>query len=200
MSFSREIAPIVQKRCAGCHGERVNLGGYRAHTFKSLTRAGATGKAPVAPGKPDASRLFQLLIAKSEAVRMPKKDDPLSPEQIALFRRWISEGAKFDGADANAPLTTLLGPRKHPPAPVVYRTPVPVLAVALAPGGKEVAVGGYHEITFWNAATGALTRRVQHLPQRIQSLAYSPSGKSLLVAGGIPGEYGEVAVIDTTAG
>jgi WD40 repeat protein len=74
------------------------------------------------------------------------------------------------------------------------------LALALAPGGREVAVGGYHEITFWNASTGALSRRIGGLPQRIQSLAYSPDGKSLLAAGGIPGEYGEVAIIDTSAG
>jgi len=200
VSFSREIAPIVQKRCAGCHGERVNLGGYRAHTFNNLTRAGATRKPPVTAGKPDASHLLQLLVAKSEAVRMPKKDDPLSPEQIALFRRWISEGAKFDGSDANAPLTALSGPRKHPAAPVAYRAPVPVLAVALTPDAREVAVGGYNEVTFWNAATGVLSRRLGGMPQRIQSLTYSPDGKLLLVAGGTPGEYGELTVVDTTAG
>lgn len=200
VSFSREIAPILQKRCAGCHGERVNLGGYRAHTFRNLMRTGASGKAPLVAGKPDTSRLFQLLITKSETARMPKKDDPLAPEQISLFRRWIAEGARFDASDPDAPLTSLLGPRKHPAAPVAYRAAVPVLAVALAPGAKEVAVGGYHEITFWNATTGALVRRLPHQPQRIQALAYSPDGKTLLVAGGTPGEYGEVTLIDTAAG
>ena len=199
VSFSREIAPIVQKRCAGCHGERVNLGGYRAHNFQSLLRAGASKKAPVVAGTPEGSRLFQLLTAQS-AARMPKNDDPLSPEQITLFRRWLAEGAKFDGADPAALLSSLGGPRTHPNAPAAYRMPVPVLAVALAPGGKELFTGGYHEVTVWSSETGALLRRLPRLPQRIQSLTFSSDGKQLLLAGGTPGEYGEVALIDAATG
>lgn len=200
VSFSREIAPIVQKRCVGCHGERVNPGGYRAHTFRSLMRAGVSGKAPVVGGKPEQSRLFQLLVTKSAAARMPKKDDPLTPAQIALFRRWIAEGAKFDGADPGASLGSLSGPRQHPAAPAAYRAPVPVMALAFAPGGRELLVGGYHEVTVWNPATGALLRRLPRLPQRIQALAFSGDGRRLLVAGGTPGEYGEVALVDPATG
>jgi WD40 repeat protein len=131
---------------------------------------------------------------------MPKNDDPLSTEQIGLFRRWIAEGAKFDGADPAALLSALGGARTHPLAPAAYRMPVPVLAVALGPGGKEVFTAGYHEITVWNAETGALVRRLQRMPQRIQSLAFSQDGRQLLVAGGTPGEYGEVALVDPATG
>src|SRR5258708_38257751 len=81
VSFVKDIAPIVLKRCTGCHGERTNLGGYRAHTFQSLMKAGLSGNAPIVAGKPAESRLFQLISAKSAFVRMPKNDDPLSPDQ-----------------------------------------------------------------------------------------------------------------------
>jgi WD40 repeat protein len=183
----------------GCHGERVSLGGYRAHTFQSFTRAGASRKPVVVAGKAAASRLYQLITAKG-AARMPKNDDPLSAEQVALVRRWIDEGARFDGADPGAALGSLLGPRQHPAAPAAYRMPVPVLSLALSPGGKELLTGGYYEVNVWNPATGALVRRLQHLPQRIQSLTYARDGKQLLVAGGTPGEYGEVALVDPASG
>lgn len=199
VSFSREIAPIVLKRCVGCHGERVSLGGYRAHTFQAFAKPGVSKQPAVVAGKAAASRLYQLLIAKS-AARMPKNDDPLSAEQIALVRRWIDEGAKFDGGDATVALGSLLGPRQHPVSPVAYRMPVPVLSLVLAPGGKELLTGGYNEVNVWNPTTGALLRRLQRLPQRIQALSYGPDAKQLLVAGGTPGEYGEVALVDPATG
>ena len=196
VSFVRNIAPIVLKRCTGCHGERANLGGYRAQTFQNMMRVGASGRTPVVAGKPGESRLFQLLTAKSDAVRMPRSDDPLSAVQIETFRKWIQEGAKFDGADASLPLRKLIGPRLHPAAPISYRAAIPIMALTFVPGGREVAVDGYNEVTFWDATTGALRRRIGHLPQRIQALAYSPDGARLLIAGGTPGDYGEVDLID----
>lgn len=200
VSFTRDLAPVLMKRCVGCHGERVGLAGYRAHTFQAFMRPGASKAPAVVAGNPDKSRLFHLLVEKSPAKRMPKSDDPLSPAQVQAFRQWIREGAKFDGKNAAAPLNTLLGPREHPAAPAAYRAPVPVFAVALSPGGQEVFAGGYHEVTVWDASTGKLLRRLGRLPQRIQSLAFSPDGKSLLLAGGTPGEYGEVALLDPTTG
>jgi len=199
VSFSREVAPIIQKRCVGCHGERVSLGGYRAHTFQAFARPGASRQPTLVVGKAAVSRLYQLITAKG-AARMPKNDDPLTTEQISLVRRWIDEGAKFDGADPSAALGSLLGPRQHPASPAAYRMPVPVLSLALAPGGKELLTGGYYEVNVWNPATGALIRRLQHLPQRIQALCYAPDGKQLLVAGGTPGEYGEVTIADPATG
>ena len=158
VSFKKDIAPILLRRCAGCHGERTNLGGWRAHTFAALTKTGSSGAKPLVPGKPEASELYRRLVAKDESVRMPKSDDPLAPEQLSLVKRWIAEGAKFDGGSATALLKTLLGPRVHPAAPVAYRTPVPVLSVVFAPGAKTVVVGGYNEVTVWDATSGALLR------------------------------------------
>ncbi len=200
VSFVRDIAPIVLKRCTGCHGERANLGGYRAHTYQSLMKAGASGKATIVAGKPEDSLFFQRITTKVEPLRMPKSDDALSHAQIALVRKWILAGAKFDGSDAAAPLKSLLGPRVHPAAPVTYRTAAPVMALAFSADGKALFVGGYNEITVWNAETGALIQRIPHQPQRIQALTFSKDSKTLLVAGGTPGEYGEIALVHLNTG
>lgn len=200
VSFSKEIAPIIQRRCAGCHGERTNLGEWRAHTFAALIKPGASGAAMITPGKPEASELYKRVAHKDPELRMPKSDDALSVQQVALVKRWIVEGAKFDGGSKTALLKTLLGPRVHPAAPASYRTPVPVLALAFVLGGKQIAVGGYNEVTLWDVETGKLVRRIGGLPQRIQSLQVSKDGKLLLVGGGIPGEYGEVALVELATG
>lgn len=200
VSFSREIAPIIQRRCVGCHGERTNLGEWRAHTFAALLKPGASGAAMVTPGKPESSELFKRIVHKDPDLRMPKSDDALDTRQIALVKRWIAEGARFDGASKTALLKNLSGPRVHPTAPASYRTAVPVLALAFLPGGKQLAVGGYNEVTLWETQTGKLTRRIGGLPQRIQSLQVSRDGKTLLVGGGVPGEYGEVALVELATG
>ena len=196
VSFTRDVVPILLRRCTGCHGERSNLGGYRAHTYQALTKAGNSGARAILAGRPDASRLFQLITSKAEQTRMPKSDEPLPALQIDVIRRWIAEGAKYDGADPAASLKTLLGPRVHPTAPTVYRIGVPVLALSLIPGGDRIAVGGYNEITIWSSTTGALIRRIGGLPQRIQAMSFSKDSRTLLVSGGTPGEYGEISLVN----
>ncbi len=199
-AFLRDVAPVLLKRCNGCHGERANLGGYRTHTFRDLIRPGASGRTPLVPNHPEQSALLQRIISNDPRLRMPQGDDPLPPQEVAVLRSWIRAGARFDGADSGIGYRDQMGPRRHPAPPAVYRAPVPVLALAFAPGGQELVTGGYHEVLVWNPATGALRRRLPGLPQRIRSLAYSPDGASLLVAGGTPGEYGEVALTDPATG
>ena len=197
VSFMRDLAPVLAGRCTSCHGAIKEEGNVRLHTYERLTG----GADPVVvSGHPEKSALLDRLLSADPEERMPREDDALTPAQIDLFRRWIAAGAKFDGADPKAPFKAQLGPREHPAAPTIYPTPVPVVALALAPGGKEIAVGGYHEVTVWDVATGKLLRRLGHLPQKIQSLAYSADGKQLLVGGGTPGDYGELVLVDAASG
>jgi len=87
-----------------------------------------------------------------------------------------------------------------PAARVQAEAPVPVAALAFRPDGKELAVGGYHEITIWDPATGSLLRRIGNVEQRTLSLQYSPDGALLAVAGGTPGQSGEVSLFDPAQG
>ena len=92
VSFSKEIAPIIQRRCVGCHGERTNLGEWRAHTFAALLKSGASGKAMIVPGKPEASELYRRILTKDEDMRMPKSDDALDARQ--LFGEALDHGRR----------------------------------------------------------------------------------------------------------
>ncbi len=195
VSFKDQLAPLLTRRCLGCHNNRKTEGRYALHTFEQLLKPGDSGERPIVPGQPDASYLFQKLTETDESVRMPQEDDPFSPTEIALFKTWIEQGAKFDGHAASDRLVTLLPPRQHPPPPEHYRRPVPTFALRFSPDGQLLYSAGVHEVLVWDAATGKLVRRIAGLPQRIHALRFSPDGRTLAVAGGAPGEYGEIRLI-----
>src|SRR3954463_7563454 len=150
VSFIGDVAPVFVKHCQGCHGAEKAKGKYRLGRFERLMKAGGRKDAPVVAGKPGASAVYRLITAKDEDDRMPQKADPLPAAQVALVRRWIEEGAKFDGADAAAPLASMVKDEEHAAPPEVYRQPVAVTALAFSPDGKQLAVSGYHEVTLWD--------------------------------------------------
>lgn len=200
VSFKNDVAPLFVQNCLACHGASDPKGEYQLHTFEKLTKAGASSLAPVVPGKPDDSELVRLLESTDKAERMPKDGDPLTKEQLATVRKWISEGAKYDAPKPTVELVSIVPRKPHPNPPEAYRAPVPVTALAFAPTGDELAVGGYYEITVWNPADGKLVRRIKDVEQRTFGLAYSDDGKILASAGGTPGVSGEAALYDPKTG
>src|SRR5436309_2566757 len=90
-SFRKDIAPILQQKCVTCHGPEKSKGGFQLHTFAALLNGGESKEPSITPGQPDRSKLYLLLIAKDPEDRMPQKDDPLPPAQIAIIERWIQE-------------------------------------------------------------------------------------------------------------
>ncbi len=200
VSFSRDIAPLLQTKCVTCHNAEKAKGGYRLHTFAELLKPGESKDAAVVAGEPAKSKLHQLLIATDADDRMPQKDDPLPAPQVQLVARWIAQGARFDGPDPKALLSTLNAPARHPDPPASYTRPVPILALAFHPNGTELAASGYHEVTIWDATNGALLRRIANAPQQIQALAYSPDGNLLALAGGTPGRSGEIKFVHPQTG
>ena len=195
VSFLRDVAPILTTRCAGCHGDKKAEGDYRLHTFDYLLLAGASGSVAVTSGKPEESELLARLVDADPATRMPQEDDPLTKAEIETVRSWIAAGAKFDGIDRAASIKSQLPARKHPAAPQRYSHAVPVYALAWSPTSGELAVAGHHEVTIWSAS-GELVRRLAGLPLRIQALRFNRAGTQLLVGGGSPGDYGELALVD----
>ncbi|MBL8830100.1 MAG: hypothetical protein JNM18_24190 [Planctomycetaceae bacterium] len=200
VSFVKDVAPILIKNCMACHGPRDPKGQYQLHTHEAFAKSGESGEAAVKAGKPSESYLFTLIASKDASDRMPKDADPLPPAQIELIRKWIEQGAKFDGPSAKAELVQIVPKQPHQAAPEKYRVPVAVTAVAFNPAGSELAVAGYHEVTIWDAAKGTLLRRIGNVDERVYGLAYSPDGKTLAVASGTPGQTGEVALYDPASG
>jgi WD40 repeat protein len=198
VSFTRDIAPILLDRCQKCHGPDKSKGKYRLDTFDRLLAAGESEESPIIPGKPRQSQLFQLITTGEEVDRMPKKADPLPQASIALIRRWIEQGANFDGADRSAPLSSYVTATQAGP-PESYPKPIPITALAFNPAGTELAASGYHEITLWNPDDRRLIARIRETAQRTCALAWSADGATLAAAGGTAGRSGELRLCDARA-
>jgi hypothetical protein len=199
VSFRKDIAPLLQRRCVACHGEESVKGGYRLDSFQRLAKAGDNDLPPVVAGQPGESELYRLLVEPDPHDRMPQKADPLPAPEIALIERWIKEGATNDGGAADRPLAALIRETRLVSAPEKYARPWPVTALAFSPDGRQLAVSGYYEVTLWDVETGGLLRRIGGLPERITSLAWHPKTRLLAVAGGTPSQWGTVALVDPTA-
>lgn len=199
VSFQKEIAPLLQRRCASCHDAESNKGKYRLDTFTRLIKLGDTDLAPIVPGKPGESELINLLHETSDEDRMPQKADPLPESEIKLIERWVAEGANYDGGSPQRFLAELVRDTMLGEPPTSYARPLPAAALAFSPDGSQMAIGGYHEITIWKVADGSLQTRIGGLPQRIMAIAWHPSLPLLAVTGGTPMQWGTVALVDPTA-
>ena len=75
-----------------------------------------------------------------------------------------------------------------------------VTALAFHPGGKLLVSGGYKQVLVWDLASGKLARRMGELTGQVRALAFSPDGRMLAVASGVPGRAGAVALVDFETG
>lgn len=189
-SFMRDVAPILVRNCIACHNPRKPEGKYSMTSFAQLAKGGKVGEGiTLEPGHPDESYLIELIGPEGEP-RMPYKQDPLSDDEIGLLSRWVEEGAKYDGQSPDEDWTFLLRRLRKVEPPEAYPVAVPITAVAFAPDGSRVAASGFHELTGWKTADGALDGRLKGLPERVHDVAFSKDGKWLAVACGDPGLYG----------
>jgi hypothetical protein len=119
VSFGREVFPVVKRSCAltGCHDQATTTNHVTNFSTAVLTYsrwvngpgtdfcvAGPTFRSRiiVVPGRPADSYLIEKITSSREDLckdahhpRMPPPPwPPLPAEDIALFTRWVEEGAR----------------------------------------------------------------------------------------------------------
>jgi hypothetical protein len=115
VSFRTQVAPLLRRHCLACHGGGRKRGGLSLASRAAVLAGGDSGPA-VRPGRAADSLLFQHV----HAGRMPPRR-PLGPAAVAVLRRWIDAGAKWDGP----PLPAGPSPADHWSLWPVRRPPVP---------------------------------------------------------------------------
>jgi WD40 repeat protein/mono/diheme cytochrome c family protein len=193
VSYDKQIRPIFQARCQGCHQPAKAGGAYVMTSFERMLKGGESDETAIVPGKPGESRLVEMVTPAGGKAEMPQNKPPLSAGEIELITRWITQGAK-DDTPRNAQVRYDMD---HPP----QYTRLPVIpAIAFAPDGSLLAVAGFHEVILWKPDGTAQVGRLVGLSERIESLAFSPDSKRLAVTGGLPARMGEVQVWDVAKG
>ena len=139
ISYYRDIRPIFQANCHGCHQPANPKGGFVMTQFDRLL-AGSDGEAPaIVPKQPDSSLLIEMITPVDGEAEMPAKGGPLKQAEIDMIRRWIAAGA-IDDTPANAKRQY---DETHPPS---YDSPPIVTALDYSADGRLLAVSGYHEV------------------------------------------------------
>jgi hypothetical protein len=101
VSFNRDVRPILAENCFTCHGQdaKARKAGLRLDVREEALRGGKSKKPAVVPGDPNASALVARLVTQDPEDVMPPKDSGkvVSPAQREMLRRWIAEGARYEG-------------------------------------------------------------------------------------------------------
>ncbi|HXT59600.1 MAG TPA: PSD1 and planctomycete cytochrome C domain-containing protein [Pirellulales bacterium] len=100
--FNRDIRPILTDNCLQCHGPDKN---HREAVLRLDVREEAIAREAFKPGQPDESPLIARIFSSDPEMLMPpaKSNKSLSGEQKELLKRWIAEGAEYQGHWAYLP-------------------------------------------------------------------------------------------------
>ena len=107
VEFNRDIRSILSDNCFFCHGPDKNK---RKADLRLDTQAGLHGQdgepGTVVAGKPSDSELFRRITSSDPEQKMPPAESgkSLTPRDIALLKKWIEQGAKYEGHWAFLPI------------------------------------------------------------------------------------------------
>ncbi len=101
ISFNRDIRPILSDYCFQCHGpdEHKRQAGLRLDLKEPATKAAESGHVAIVPGKSAASELVKRILTADPDLQMPpaSANKKLTAGQIDLLKRWIDQGAEYQG-------------------------------------------------------------------------------------------------------
>ena len=103
ISYNYDVRPILSDKCFNCHGPDAQKreAGLRldiaSEAYKALQEH--PQKHALVPGKPETSELFVRITTTDTSLLMPKvssKLPRLSEHEVAILKKWIAQGAKYE--------------------------------------------------------------------------------------------------------
>ena len=111
VDFSRDIRPLLAKRCVACHGPDTQEGGLRLDDKAAAFAKLESGGHAVVPGRTAESLILARITSSDPDIQMPPEGPRLSPAQVAAVTAWIEQGAEWKEHWAFQPVQ-----RPSPPA------------------------------------------------------------------------------------
>ncbi len=107
VDFNRDVRPLLSDNCFACHGPDTQKmkGGLRLDRREAALQPAKSGKVALVPGRPDESELVKRIFTADEDDLMPPPEShkTLTPSQRDLLKRWVTEGAEYQGHWAYTP-------------------------------------------------------------------------------------------------
>jgi hypothetical protein len=99
VSFSQDIAPILQGSCLKCHSDEKPRSRFRLTSREAALKGGDQG-VDILPGNSAQSPLIQYVARLVPDMEMPPegRGTALTADQIGLLRAWIDQGVAWDGS------------------------------------------------------------------------------------------------------
>jgi hypothetical protein len=103
VSYNYDVRPILSDKCFSCHGPdaKKREAGLRldleSEAYKALQEH--PSKHALVPGKPELSEVFQRITTTDSSLVMPvasSKLPRLTENEIAIIKKWIEQGAKYE--------------------------------------------------------------------------------------------------------
>jgi hypothetical protein len=98
--FNRDIRPIMAETCFRCHGpdKSSRMAGMRLDIREEALKPNRNGVAPIVPGDPDKSLIIARIFDTGARIMPPAfAHKELSAAQKDTIRRWVAEGARYEG-------------------------------------------------------------------------------------------------------
>ncbi len=101
LDFNQDVQPILASNCFSCHGPdpEMRKGGLRLDLEESAFRKRPGHPDAIVPGHPEQSELIKRIVSTDTHHLMPQSPQgeakPMRPEDIAVLKKWIKEGAVY---------------------------------------------------------------------------------------------------------
>src|SRR3569832_1696562 len=99
VDYGKQVLPIISQKCFHCHGqdEKSRKAKLRLDVREEAINERKGGTCAIKPGDLSKSELVKRITSTDpdEVLPPPKDGHPVAPQEVALLKRWIQEGAKY---------------------------------------------------------------------------------------------------------
>src|SRR4051812_43041424 len=101
LSFNRDVRPILAENCFQCHGpdKGARKAGLRLDQQETALTGGKSGEKAIIPGRPNEGEVIRRITTEDpdDVMPPPKTGKRLTAAQVATLRKWIADGARWEG-------------------------------------------------------------------------------------------------------
>ena len=166
IDFNFHVRPILSNNCFLCHGPDPSSreADLRLDEERYATARTKHGSRPIVPRKAKASEVFKRITSHDPDMQMPppETNKQLSPQEIAILKKWINQGAEW------RPYWAFIPPKDIKPDCTKYPHPVDNYLKA----ARQALGISASSKTDQNTLIRSLSYQLTGLPPSVQDINY----------------------------